>query len=57
VLSKHSPKGIKTTRFDPKLIMLYAFDADLFSDDRGPTNENVQLSATDQTMIRQMYPT
>jgi hypothetical protein len=36
--------------------MLYAFDADLFSDGRGPTNENVQLSATDQGMIKQMYP-
>jgi hypothetical protein len=57
VLSKYSPKGIKATRFDPESIMLYAFDADLFSDGRGPTNENVKLSTTDQTMIKQMYPT
>jgi hypothetical protein len=56
VLSKYSPKGIKATRFDAKSIMLYAFDAELFSDGRGPTNENVQLSATDQAMIKQMYP-
>ena len=56
VLSKYSPKGIKATRFDPKSIMLYAFDAELFSDGLGPTNENSQLSATDSRMIKQMYP-
>jgi len=56
VLSKYSPKGIKATRFDPKSIMLYSFDAALFSDGLGPTNENSQLSATDRSMIRQMYP-
>jgi hypothetical protein len=56
VLSKYSARGIKATRFDAKSIMLYAFDAELFSDGRGPTNENSQLSATDQTMIKQMYP-
>lgn len=55
VLSKYSPKGIKATRFDPKSIMLYSFDAKLFSDGRGPTNENTQLSPTDRTMIKQMY--
>ena len=57
VLSKYSPKGIKATRFDPKSIMLYSFDAELFSDGLGPTNENSQLSPTDRTMIKQMYPT
>lgn len=56
VLSKYSPKGIKATRFDPKSIMLYSFDAELFSDGLGPTNENSQLSPTDRTMIKQMYP-
>lgn len=56
VLNKYSPKGIKATKFDAKSIMLYAFDAELFSDGLGPTNENVQLSPTDQTMIKQMYP-
>lgn len=55
VLGKYSPKGIKATRFDPKSIMLYSFDAALFSDGLGPTNENSQLSATDRTMIKQMY--
>ena len=43
------------TRFDPKSIMLYAFDAELFSDGRGPTNQNSDLSPTDRTMIKQMY--
>jgi len=57
VLIKYSPKGIKATRFDPKSIMLYSFDAELFSDGLGPTNENSQLSSTDRTMIKQMYPT
>jgi hypothetical protein len=56
VLSKYSPKGIKATKFDPKSIMLYSFDAALFSDGLGPTNENSQLSATDRGMIKQMYP-
>ena len=57
VLSKYSPKGIQATKFDPKSIMLYSFDADLFTDGLGPTNENSQLSTTDRSMIRQMYPT
>lgn len=57
VLNKYSPEGIKATRFDPKSIMLYSFDAELFSDGGGPTNENSQLSPTDRTMINQMYPT
>lgn len=56
VLSKYSPKGIQATRFDPRSIMLYSFDAGLFSDGLGPTNENSQLSTTDRTMIKQMYP-
>ncbi|MCX7240995.1 MAG: M12 family metallopeptidase [Burkholderiales bacterium] len=55
VLIKYSPKGIQATRFDPKSIMLYAFDAELFSDGRGPTNQNSDLSPTDRTMIKQMY--
>jgi hypothetical protein len=56
VLNKYSPKGIRATRFDPKSIMLYAFDADLFADGKGPTNENTTLSAKDREMIRTMYP-
>jgi len=56
VLDKYSPQGVSATRFDPKSIMLYCFDAELFSDGLGPTNENSKLSATDIKMIRQMYP-
>lgn len=56
VLHKYSPKGIKATVFDPKSIMLYAFDGALFSDGLGPTNENKALSATDVAMIGELYP-
>jgi hypothetical protein len=56
VLLKYSPTGISATKFDPKSIMLYAFDAALFADGLGPTNENTKLSPLDTTMIRQMYP-
>lgn len=56
VLAKYSPKGIKATVFDPKSIMLYSFDGQLFIDGAGPTNENSQLSAMDRQMIRRMYP-
>jgi hypothetical protein len=56
VLSKYSPKGVSATQFDPKSIMLYYFDAALFSDGLGPTNENSKLSPLDVRMIRSMYP-
>lgn len=56
VLEKYSPRGIKASVFDPKSIMLYAFGAELFADGKGATNENSQLSPTDRTMIRQLYP-
>lgn len=56
VLLKYSPKGLSATNFDPQSIMLYAFDAALFADGQGPTNENSKLSATDQAMIKRMYP-
>ncbi|MBN8213427.1 MAG: hypothetical protein J0M09_10950 [Xanthomonadales bacterium] len=56
VLKKYSPSGIKATNFDPKSIMLYSFDAELFADGKGATNENTQLSPTDRAMIRKMYP-
>lgn len=56
VLSKYSPTGIAATNFDPKSIMLYAFDGALFADGKGPTNENTNLSATDIQMIGKMYP-
>ena len=56
VLKKYSPFGIKATNFDPKSIMLYSFDAELFADGKGATNENTQLSPTDRAMIKKMYP-
>jgi hypothetical protein len=56
VLKKYSPTGIHATEFDAKSIMLYAFDAALFADGKGATNENSQLSPTDRSMIRKMYP-
>jgi hypothetical protein len=56
VLAKYPKKGIASTQYDPKSIMLYAFDAELFSDQLGPTNQNSRLSTTDKGMIRRMYP-
>lgn len=56
VLSKYSSKGVKATRFDPKSIMLYAFDGKLFKDNKGPTNSNSKLSALDKKHIKEMYP-
>ena len=56
VLQKYSPKGMSVTNFDPKSIMLYSFDAALFADGGGPTNENNALSARDRQMIAKLYP-
>lgn len=56
VLDKYSPRGIAATRYDPKSIMLYSFDGRLFSDNRGPTNSNSNLSKLDIKMINRMYP-
>ncbi len=56
VLEKYSPKGVSATQFDPKSIMLYSFDGVLFSDGKGPTNENFDISAKDKAMIAKMYP-
>lgn len=56
VLEKYSSNGMSATRFDPKSIMLYEFDARLFSDGLGPTNTNSKLSEMDVEMIRSMYP-
>ncbi len=56
VLGKYSPRGISATIFDPKSIMLYSFDGRLFSDGKGPTNENSKLSTKDIAMIKSMYP-
>ena len=56
VLDKYSSKGIASTVFDSKSIMLYDFDAKLFSDGLGRTNSNKALSVKDKAMIKQMYP-
>lgn len=56
VLSKYSPTGVSATRFDPKSIMLYSFDAKLFSDGLGATNSNTKLSPSDIAQIKSMYP-
>lgn len=56
VLMKYSPTGVAATEFDPKSIMLYAFDGRLFKDAGGPTNTNSALSALDVKMIKKMYP-
>lgn len=56
VLRKLQPDGLKVTKYDPKSIMLYAFDARLFSDNLGPTNSNSTISATDIAMIKALYP-
>ena len=54
ILQKYSPEGITASRFDRKSIMLYQFDASLFTDHRA-TPLNFQLSKEDKTMIGQMY--
>ena len=56
VLQKYSPTGISATKFDPKSIMLYSFDAALFADGLGPMNENMNVSKNDIRMIKTMYP-
>lgn len=56
VLAKYSSQGISATKFDPKSIMLYAFDGRLFADGLGSTNSNTKLSAADVKMIKDMYP-
>lgn len=56
VLSKYRAGGIKATAYDPASIMLYTFDAQLFADGKGATNENQSLSPMDQQMIGRLYP-
>lgn len=56
VLQKYSPKGMLFSKYDPKSIMLYDFDAALFTDGLGPTNSNIKLSPTDITFIKSLYP-
>jgi hypothetical protein len=55
ILEKYSPKGIAASAFDLKSIMLYQFDASLFTDHKG-TPLNTRPSTLDKSFIRQMYP-
>ena len=55
VLQRYSKTQVNATKFDPKSIMLYAFDGRLFEDGKG-TKQNNQLSAADKRFIAQMYP-
>ena len=55
ILQKYSPKGISATIFDKDSIMLYQFDASLFTDHK-PTPLNTKLSKKDEGMISRMYP-
>jgi hypothetical protein len=55
ILQKYSPDGISATQFDAQSIMLYQFDASLFTNGVG-TLLNKQLSAMDEQMITEMYP-
>lgn len=55
VLQKYSPKGIIASRYDPKSIMLYMFDAGLFSDGLGPTNSNSSISQYDIDTMKRIY--
>jgi hypothetical protein len=55
ILKKYSPKGIAASAFDIDSIMLYQFDASLFTDHKG-TPENYALSKEDKAFIKAMYP-
>jgi hypothetical protein len=55
ILQKYSPEGISATSFDRKSIMLYQFDAALFTNHKG-TPLNFELSKLDEKMIGTMYP-
>ena len=55
ILQKYSPKGISATIFDKDSIMLYQFDASLFTYHK-PTPLNTKLSKKDEAMIGKMYP-
>jgi hypothetical protein len=55
ILEKYSPEGISATAFDEDSIMLYQFDASLFTDRKG-TPLNTKLSDDDEAFITEMYP-
>ena len=43
------------TDADADPVAMYAFDAELFADGKGSTNENTRLSSLDQKTIAKMY--
>ena len=55
ILKKYSPKGIAASAFDIESIMLYQFDASLFTY-RHATPKNYARSKQDKAFIRTMYP-
>jgi hypothetical protein len=55
ILDKYSPDGIEATPFDLDSIMLYQFDASLFTPPKA-TPLNYQLSTHDKAFISTMYP-
>jgi hypothetical protein len=55
ILEKYSPNGIDATAFDKDSIMLYQFDASLFTPPNA-TPLNTELSAHDKAFIKTMYP-
>ncbi|MCA9189169.1 MAG: matrixin family metalloprotease [Pirellulaceae bacterium] len=56
VLRKYSPDGIAATKYDPKSIMLYVFDIELFSGKLAPTAQNCNSSKVDNLMMAELYP-
>ena len=56
MLRKYSLTGIAATDFDPVAIILYMFEGELFSDEKGPTNDNKKLSTKDVAFIKKRYP-
>jgi hypothetical protein len=54
IRQKYSPEGITASRFDRKSIMLYQFDASLFTNHKA-TPLNYKLSAEDEKMIAGIY--
>src|SRR5262249_29574948 len=55
ILQKYPAKGISASAFDVDSIMLYQFDASLFTDHKA-TPENDTLSKQDKAFIKAMYP-
>jgi hypothetical protein len=55
ILDKYSPNGIDATAFDMQSIMLYQFDASLFTPPKA-TPLNTKLSSHDEAFIETMYP-